>query len=68
MRTTIFRVASALLGFAFVAVGLIMFFDGSLDRASHLMGAIAIVGTGLYFLKYAMTGTRTLFAHRFKAK
>jgi hypothetical protein len=44
-----------------------MLFASNSGRASDLIGAIAIAGMGAFFLKYALTGTPALFAHRFKS-
>jgi hypothetical protein len=68
MRSRIFRLAGGLLGVAAVVVGVTILIAGNAASTSNVLGAIAIVGMGVYFVRYAITGKPTLFAHRFKVK
>ena len=68
MRTAVFRTLSAVLGVALGAVGLLMLVQRGLEQASYLLAGIALVGMGVFFLNFAITGKRTLLAHRFTKK
>jgi hypothetical protein len=67
MRGTIFRTAAGLLGVAAVATGVTILL-ASRSTPNQLVSGLAIAGIGAYFLKYAITGRPTFFAHRLKGK
>ncbi|NOX60267.1 MAG: hypothetical protein GXP29_15605 [Planctomycetes bacterium] len=50
-------------GVAFVFVGILMLNGGSIGERASLLATISLIGTGAYFINYALTG-RSTFWHR----
>ena len=64
MRTTAFRAFGALLGGAAIFLGGVMIYEGEGFLSMQTVYGAGLLGTGIYFLNYAITGRPTILRYR----
>lgn len=59
MKVKVMRILGFLMGVAWITFGVFILYRHEIEGTSRVLGAIAIIGAGLYFINYAFTGRNT---------
>ena len=64
MKLSVMRVLGFLMGIAWIVFGVFILLRHEVEGSTRVLGAIAIIGAGLYFINYAFTGRSTFHKRR----
>ena len=59
MKIPLMRILGFLMGVAWIVFGIFILYRHEVEGATRVLGAVAIIGAGLYFINYAFTGRST---------
>ncbi|PCJ35954.1 MAG: hypothetical protein COA75_09295 [Cellvibrionales bacterium] len=54
------RVLGFTMGIVWIVFGIYILFRGEVEGSSRMLGALSIIGVGVYFINYAITGKSTI--------